>query len=316
MGARSGLAHRPTSSDAGVAVDVGATRWRRANGYVRVGTPREGARVGDVKHILAMWRSYGVPTVRVALSRGDDPLVWVEDLDRCAHGPRRTGVIDTLDWARRTSGRSAPNACGPTGEVLGGGRVRWRGVFRCGTRRRGRVLPARGHRDAHDHAERQDAKRAAESWSDHVVLDADDPQAVPDVLQRCATLSRVPIREDCRHFESRTYEGGEVARFCVLDLAPEAPWRCPENCPAYERSVIDPTFETAELSRPPVEDEPEGSVDDIEAVLADAEAIVEESEPEAVRAVEEGDRSAGKRAWWRFGRRRRDEGDDFGLSDR
>jgi hypothetical protein len=111
------------------------------------------------------------------------------------------------------------------------------------------------------------------------------------------------MREDCRHFESRTYEDGEVARFCVLDLAPEAPWRCPENCPAYERSGIDPTFETAELSRPRVEYEPEGSVDDIEAVLADAEAIVEDAEPEAVRAVEEGERNAGKRRWWRFGRR-------------
>jgi hypothetical protein len=124
------------------------------------------------------------------------------------------------------------------------------------------------------------------------------------------------MREDCRHFESRTYDTGEVARFCVLDLAPEAPWRCPENCPAYERSVIDPTFETAELSRPPVEDEPEGSVDDIEAVLADAEAIVEDAEPEVVRAVEEGERGAGKRPWWRFGRRRSDDGDDFRLSDR
>jgi hypothetical protein len=124
------------------------------------------------------------------------------------------------------------------------------------------------------------------------------------------------MREDCRHFESRTYPGGEVARFCVLDLAPEAPWRCPENCPAYERSVIDPTFETAELSRPPVEDEPEGSVDDIEAVLADAEAIVEEAEPDAIRAVEETEGTTGKRGWWPFGRRRPDDGDDFRLSDR
>jgi hypothetical protein len=130
-----------------------------------------------------------------------------------------------------------------------------------------------------------------------------------------ATLDGVPMREDCRHFESRTYASGEVARFCVLDLAPEAPWRCPEDCPAYELSVIDWKFETAEMSRPPVEDEPEGSVEDIEAVLADAEGIVEASEPEAVRAVEEGERTAGKRPWWRFGRRRPD-GDDFGLSDR
>ena len=60
----------------------------------------------------------------------------------------------------------------------------------------------------------------------------------------------------------------------------------------------------------------EGSVDDIEAVLADAEAIVEDAEPDAVRAVEESERNAGKRGWWRFGRRRPNEGDDFRLSDR
>jgi hypothetical protein len=124
------------------------------------------------------------------------------------------------------------------------------------------------------------------------------------------------MREDCRHFESRAYQGGEVARFCVLDLAPEAPWRCPENCPAYERSVIDSTFETEELSRPPVEEEPEASVDDIEAVLADAEAIVEEAEPEAIRDLEATEGESGKRGWWRFGRRRPDDGDDFRLSDR
>jgi hypothetical protein len=124
------------------------------------------------------------------------------------------------------------------------------------------------------------------------------------------------MREDCRHFESRTYEGGEVARFCVLDLAPEAPWRCPENCAAYERSVIDSTFETTELSRPPVEAEPDDSADDIEAVLADAEAIVQDAEPEAIREVEAGEGDTRKSRWWRFGRRRPDDGDDFRLSDR
>jgi hypothetical protein len=101
--------------------------------------------------------------VRVASRHGDDPLVWVEDLDRCAHGPRRTGVIDTLDWARRASNCSAPNACAPTGEMLRGGRVRWPGVSRCDRRSRGRVLRARGHRDAHDRGERQEAERAAAS---------------------------------------------------------------------------------------------------------------------------------------------------------
>ena len=173
MGRASGCRIEPTSSDAGVAPDVGATWWGRSNGDVRVKTPRQGVGGGgDVKHILAAWQSYGVRPVQVALRHGDDPLVWVEDLDRCAHGPRRTGVIDTLDWARRASNCSAPNAWGPTGDVWGGGRVRWRGVSRCESRRRSPVLRARGHGDAHDCGERQEAERAAESWSDHVVLDA------------------------------------------------------------------------------------------------------------------------------------------------
>ena len=63
----------------------------------------------------------------------------------------------------------------------------------------------------------------------------------------------MPMREDCRHFAARTYEGGEVARFCVLDLAPEAPWRCPENCASYEQTVIDGSFVQGSLARPEVE---------------------------------------------------------------
>ena len=27
------------------------------------------------------------------------------------------------------------------------------------------------------------------------------------------------MREECKHFQSRTYDSGEVARFCVLDSA-------------------------------------------------------------------------------------------------
>jgi hypothetical protein len=64
------------------------------------------------------------------------------------------------------------------------------------------------------------------------------------------------MRENCRHFESRSYPGGEVARFCQLDLAPEAPWKCPDECPKYEPSLIDGTFVSAPLVRPPVESEP------------------------------------------------------------
>jgi hypothetical protein len=49
----------------------------------------------------------------------------------------------------------------------------------------------------------------------------------------------MPMRTDCRHYESRTYSNGEVVRKCRLDLAPEAPWRCPDDCPMFERRRID-----------------------------------------------------------------------------
>ena len=82
----------------------------------------------------------------------------------------------------------------------------------------------------------------------------------------------MPIREDCLHYESRTYDDdGEVARFCTLDLAPEAPWRCPEHCPRYERLVTG-DFDAGSLAHvPPVEPEPDARPEDIAAVLDDAE---------------------------------------------
>ena len=126
------------------------------------------------------------------------------------------------------------------------------------------------------------------------------------------------MREDCRHFESRTYASGEVARFCVLGLAPEAPWRCPDDCSRYEPTVIDGTFQAGSLLRPAVEDEPDDTADNIEGVLADAEAIVEAAEPDAIHDVELGEAAGSRRRWWRRRRRAREDGDDegFRLSDR
>jgi hypothetical protein len=49
----------------------------------------------------------------------------------------------------------------------------------------------------------------------------------------------MPMREECVDYESRMYDDdGEVERFCRLGLAPEAPWRCRERCPRYERLTI------------------------------------------------------------------------------
>jgi hypothetical protein len=96
----------------------------------------------------------------------------------------------------------------------------------------------------------------------------------------------VPMREDCKHFQSRTYASGEVARFCVLDLAPEAPWRCPDNCPSYERRLADATWTHGSLVVPPAESEPDEPVTEIVSVLDSAERIVGEVADEELLEVE------------------------------
>jgi len=90
------------------------------------------------------------------------------------------------------------------------------------------------------------------------------------------------MREECKHFQSRTYASGEVARFCVLDLAPEAPWRCPQDCPCYERRLADAGWTHGKLVEPPVENEPELPGDEIASLLDAAEAVVERAAPSAL----------------------------------
>jgi hypothetical protein len=68
--------------------------------------------------------------------------------------------------------------------------------------------------------------------------------------------------------------------------------------------------------RPPVEDEPDDTADNIEGVLTDAEAIVEAAEPDAIR---ESETATPNRRWWQRRKRRSTGGDDdgdFRLSDR
>jgi len=80
------------------------------------------------------------------------------------------------------------------------------------------------------------------------------------------------MREECKNYQSRTYGSGEVARLCILDLAPEAPWRCPENCPSYVRRLADAGWTHGSLIEPPIEDEPEG--EHVAELLDEAEDIV------------------------------------------
>jgi hypothetical protein len=120
------------------------------------------------------------------------------------------------------------------------------------------------------------------------------------------------MREECKHYQSRSYASGEVARLCVLDLAPEAPWRCPDDCPSYERRLADAGWTHGSLVEPAIEAEPDSDPGEIAALLGQAEEIVNAVGPE-VRAEVAAERDAAMRPGWqrivgRFGRRRPDGG--------
>jgi len=120
------------------------------------------------------------------------------------------------------------------------------------------------------------------------------------------------MREDCMHYQSRQYDDGETARFCTLDLAPEAPWRCPPDCHRYERLAIATDFVEGSLARTEVETEPDAAPDDVAAVLDDAEDIVNAAAPNVLAELAEK-----PVPWWRrFGRRAPPDDDHPGLSRR
>lgn len=76
------------------------------------------------------------------------------------------------------------------------------------------------------------------------------------------------MRQECKHFESRTYPNGETVRKCNLDLAPDAPWRCPPECPKYERRP-DAGWTYGTLVPPATPDEPPGLDDGSAAAVLD-----------------------------------------------
>jgi len=83
------------------------------------------------------------------------------------------------------------------------------------------------------------------------------------------------MRTDCRHYESRTYPSGDTVRKCRLDLAPEAPWRCPADCAGYERRMIDAGWQYGSLgaAHEPLDEAPPPGAD-VAALLDEAEQIV------------------------------------------
>ncbi len=117
------------------------------------------------------------------------------------------------------------------------------------------------------------------------------------------------MREECKYFESRTYRNGETVRKCDLDLAPEAPWRCPADCKAYAPRLADVDWKHGSLVTPPTPPEPASLTDDpaaVAALLDEAEDIVNRASREIVDEVnvELGRRPRfAKRRWWPFSKR-------------
>jgi len=102
------------------------------------------------------------------------------------------------------------------------------------------------------------------------------------------------MRQDCKFFESRTYANGETVRKCDLDLAPEAPWRCPDDCGGYQKRLADVNWQHGTLVTPPTPDEPPGlddRSDDIAALLDEAEDIVNAAGPR-IRAEVDAEQAA------------------------
>ncbi len=95
------------------------------------------------------------------------------------------------------------------------------------------------------------------------------------------------MREECKNYESRTYADGETVRKCNLDLAPDAPWRCPDNCHGYERRLADVSWAHGTLISPPTPAEPPGLDDgSAAAVLDEAEDVLNEVGPGILAEVQ------------------------------
>lgn len=117
------------------------------------------------------------------------------------------------------------------------------------------------------------------------------------------------MRQDCKHFQSRTYPSGDTVRKCALDLAPEAPWNCPADCAGFERRLADVNWRHGSLITPSTPAAPESVGEDpsIAALLDSAEDIINKAGP-AIRqqvdeeqSIERSRRSRRRPKWWPFG---------------
>ena len=112
----------------------------------------------------------------------------------------------------------------------------------------------------------------------------------------------MPMKAECKHYETRTYANGDAVRKCTLDLAPDAPWRCPDNCGKYERRLADAAWVHGSALAPRTPEEPPGLDDGSAAAVLDAaEDIVNSA---GLDLLDEFDRQNSRRRWWRLRRKK------------
>ena len=111
----------------------------------------------------------------------------------------------------------------------------------------------------------------------------------------------MPMKTECKHYETRTYANGDAVRKCTLDLAPDAPWRCPDGCAKYERRLADAAWVHGSAIAPRTPEEPPGLDDGSAAAVLDAaEDIVNAAGFELM----EQRANDNKRRWWKFRRKK------------
>lgn len=104
------------------------------------------------------------------------------------------------------------------------------------------------------------------------------------------------MKIECKNFESRTYPNGDTVRKCNLDLAPDAPWRCPEACPKYERRLADVAWTHGSLVVPPTPPEPASLADGSAAAVLDEAEDILNAVGSSIRQEIEAERAAAENA--------------------
>ncbi len=112
------------------------------------------------------------------------------------------------------------------------------------------------------------------------------------------------MRQDCKHFESKTLLSGESLSSCVLNRAPDAPLRCPENCEKYERRRVNVNVKYQDIAKSAagdsvVPDASTSSLDDPEFsdLMSDVADIVNSAADDIVQEVEEEKRKNARKGW-------------------